>query len=233
MDASFSKKAAFRCFEVQVPPDRRLLSWCIEHPDQLTPPSVSQPPTQAEQRRRSLICDEPPGTRSAVQAQARKRVANDPIGRPAWWRFERATEVDCVLATDRLVLCIEGKRGERLSRKTEWLSGRHQVARNLEAASRLAGVHRFFAVLVCVENKGDPFADPAFVRSSIGIASPHLFHSERAALADAYLGELCWDEVCDALGLNVSDLPSTVADLPRWLIEATAIVGPEPFRPTS
>jgi hypothetical protein len=129
--------------------------------------------------------------------------------------------------------CIEGKRGERLSRKTEWLSGRHQVARNLEAASRLAGVHRSFAVLVCVENKGDPFADPAFVRNSIGAASPHLFHSERAALADAYLGELCWDEVCDALGLNVSDLPSTVADLPRWLMEARAIVGPEPFRPTS
>ena len=78
--------------------------------------------------RRRLICDEPPGSRAAVQKQARILVAEASLKQRAWWRFERATEVDCVLATDRLVLCVEGKRNERLSRRTEWLAHRHQLA---------------------------------------------------------------------------------------------------------
>lgn len=172
---SGSKKSRLRCFEYQVQPGRRLLLWCVENPQKLRAPPLSNPPKAAELKRRSLICDEPVGTRSTAQKLARRAVASQPVDRPAWWRFERATEVDCVLATDRFVLCIEGKREERLSPGTRWLASRHQVARNLEAAWRLAGVGRAFAVLVCVENQGDPLADPDFVRDSLETASPHLF----------------------------------------------------------
>ena len=210
---SASKKAELRCFEYQVPPDRRLLSWCIDNPEALSAPALSDPPTDAEVKRRSLICDEPLGSRAVLQQLTRAAVATEPIGQPAWWRFERATEVDCVLATDRLVLCIEGKRDERLSQRTEWLRGRNQVARNLEAAWRLAGGARAFAVLVCVEKKGDPLAEPAFVRDSLDLASAHLFPAEREALSRAYLGEASWEDVCGAIGVDYGALPNTVSDL--------------------
>jgi hypothetical protein len=215
MEKSASKKSELRCFEYQVQPDRRLLSWCVENPQRLRAPTVSDPPKESELKRRSLICDEPAGTRLPAQNLARSAVASQPVNRPAWWRFERATEVDCVLATDRLVLCVEGKREERLSPDTRWIAGRHQVARNLEAAWRLAGIGRVFAVLVCVESQGDPLADPAFVRDSLEVASPHLFPAERAALANAYLGQLSWIDICAAVGVEYQTLPTTVADLPR------------------
>ena len=180
---SSSKKADLACFEVGVPPDRRLLSWCVEHPERLrVPPAVAS--TDSDRNRRKLICDDPPGSRAAAQEEARVFVENGDVNDNVWKRFERETEVDCVLATDRLVLCIEGKRDERLARHSTWLRHRNQVARNLEAASRIADARRRFAVLVCVENEGDPVGDPAFVRHEMSAASPHLFAAERQMLAE-------------------------------------------------
>lgn len=227
VEPSPSRKADLACFEVQVLPDRRLLSWCVEHPEQLKPPSASEDPEETERLRRSLICDDPPGSRPDVQRRASECVDTAPVDYRAWWRFERQTEVDCVLATDRLVVCIEGKRGERLQRSTTWLAGRNQAARNLEAAWRVAGAKRAFAVLVCVEDPNDPVADPAFVRKSLKVSSPHLSTAERAALADAYLGQLTWIEVCRTLGLDPSGMPETVADVPGCRAK---LLGQEPNR---
>lgn len=86
VEESESKKAPLRCFEVQVPPDRRLLAWCVENPERLTRPVLSDPATRTEIRRRSLICDDTPGTRDAVQREARKLVETRPVGQRAWWR---------------------------------------------------------------------------------------------------------------------------------------------------
>ena len=221
VEASSSSKASLACFEKHVPPDRRLLAWCVENPERLTTPSVSDPPKPTQLKRRSLVSDQPPGSRGAVQREARECVATASLKAGAWWRFERETEVDCVLATDRLVLCIEGKRNEGLSRSTTWLRDRNQVARNLEAAWRLAGVDRDFAVLVCVEKPGDPLADPAFVSGSLEAACPHLLPAERRDLANAYLGELTWPVICQALGLDPRGMPDTIADLP-----ATGLIYP-------
>ena len=88
------------------------------------------------------------------------------------------------------------------------------MARNLEAAWRLAGLRRAFGVLVCVEDTNDPIAIPAFVRDNMDAASPHLFAAERKALADAYLGQLTWVDVCTALKLDPSAMPKSVADIP-------------------
>jgi hypothetical protein len=225
LEPSPSKKASLRCFEQQVPPDRRLLSWCVEHPGMLVRPLPSDAPSEAEKLRRNLICDEPAGSRKAAQRRARRLVAHEPVGQRAWWRFERSTEVDCVLATDRLVLCVEGKRNERLSKGTTWLASRHQVARNLEAAWRLAGSDRAFAVLVCVETLGDPIASVGFVIDSLEESSPHLFAAERTSLGSAYLGEITWASACDALGLDATRLPKTVADLPASL-RSSSLAGP-------
>jgi hypothetical protein len=190
---STSKKSPSACFEVQVHPDRRLLAWCVEHPQSLRLPGESA--KSSDQKRRALISDDPTGSRTAAQEEARLAVAQKPLHASTWCRFERSTEVDCVLSTDRLVLCLEGKRLERHSRKTTWLAARNQVARNLEAAWRIAVIHRAFAVLVCVEHTGDPVADPDYVREHLASASPHLFPAERDALADAYLGQLTWVDV--------------------------------------
>jgi hypothetical protein len=217
VEPSQSKKAPLRCFEQNVQPDRRLLSWCIEHPERLIPPSLSDHETSSGQRRIELIHDNVPGSRVKRQREARACVAAEPVDRARWWRFERATEIDCVLATDRLVLCIEGKRDERLQKRTKWLSGRHQLARTLEAAWRLAGAGRAFAVLLCVERTDDPLGDPATLAESLEQASPHLFAAERSALAQAYLGALTWTAVCEALRLDPADLPRTVDELPRTL----------------
>lgn len=50
--ASPSKKAHLACFEVQVQPDRRLLSWCVEHPEKLKRPIESDDPDETERLRR-------------------------------------------------------------------------------------------------------------------------------------------------------------------------------------
>jgi hypothetical protein len=120
--------------------------------------------------------------------------------------------IDCVLMTDQLVLMIEGKRTEPLSAATDWFPKRSRLVRNLEAARHLAGGHRQWASLLVSETPVAEGTDDALY-SQLPASAPHLTEESRAELHAHYLGNLTWQQACDATGVDFPGLPDTTADL--------------------
>ena len=120
--------------------------------------------------------------------------------------------LDCVLMTDRLVVTVEGKRTEPLSAATDWYPKRSQLVRNLEAAKQLAKGRRWASVLVSesVLPEGTEGGLDAVLPDSV----PHLDASDRAELHRSYLGNVTWQQACDATGVDFNSLPDTTDDRP-------------------
>ncbi len=201
-------KAPRACFEFEVLPDKAFLRWCVLHPDSLTWPAGQSYGDETTRKRRALIYDDPPG-RAEAQEEALDLIATQPASTRAWWRFEGSSWIDCVIATDRLVVTVEGKRTESLSPATDWYPKRSQLVRNLEAACQLAK-GRAWGTLLLSE---DPVVggDPSEVSASLDDAAPHLSEEARAELQRAYLGNITWRAACEAVGIPFSALPRTTA----------------------
>lgn len=202
-----------RCFEHPAPPSQAFLRWLIEHPDRLRwperPPGVPVRYGDETQRLREALLYGPAAERDAVQAHALAELSRyGPVGsRRRWWTFEGYTEVDCWLETERLLLLVEGKRTEPLSPSTDWYPERNQLVRNLEVAGELAS-NRAAAVLLVSEQPVAELTDEAIVAST-----PHLDDNARAAVAQRYLGQTTWRELCDRVGVDFDRLPRTIADV--------------------
>jgi hypothetical protein len=155
-----------------------------------------------------LLYDEPPGREAATAEALRLIEARSPLTR-GWWRFEGASSIDCVIATDRLVICVEGKRTEPLSSSTDWYPPRTQIARNLVAARQIARGRRWASVVISADQL--PEAGLNTVAASLDQAAPYLSDAERGELQAAYLGNITWQQACDAVGVRFDSLPDTVA----------------------
>ncbi len=202
-------KAARSCFEYEVPPGEAFLRWCVQHPDELTWPPNQTYSEHTTRMRRALLHDEAPGRESAQRA-ALDAIDTQPATTRAWWRFEGSSWIDCVIATDRLVLTIEGKRTEPLSVATHWYPRRSQLVRNLEAAAQIAHGRAWATLLLSeVPAIGGQRSELA---ATLDDAAPHLEEPCRAALQHAYLGNLTWQAACDAIGISYDDLPDTTDD---------------------
>jgi hypothetical protein len=165
------------------------LRWCIEHPDALTWPAGADYGAETTTMRRALLEGKPPG-REEAQHRAFELIEREPATKPGWWRFEGVSMIDCLLATDRLVVTVEGKRTEPLSPATDWYPKRTQLARNLEAARQLAHGRRFATILITEEPIEEGRIET--VGASLDAAVPHLSDGERAELQAAYLGNITW-----------------------------------------
>lgn len=203
-------KAAHACFEYEVLPARAFLRWCVQHPDKLTWPAGEQYGEETTRRRRALLYGDPPG-REQTQREALRLIEELPPSTSAWWRFEGSSWIDCLIATDRLVITVEGKRKEGLSAATDWYPRRSQLVRNLEAAQQLSNGRRYATLLLSEEPVRG--GDPNEVAGSLDDAAPHLCEEERADLQEAYLGNLTWDWACEAIGIPFSALPATTEEL--------------------
>lgn len=203
-----SGKARRACFEYEVLPERPFLRWCIEHPEELSWPRREDFSANTRRLRRALLYDEPPG-REDAQAQALELLEQRPVSERGWWRFEGSSFIDCVLATDRLVVTVEGKRTEQLSAATDWYPLRSQIVRNLEAARQIAK-GRNWATLVISETELTE-AGSAQVAASLDRGAPHCSEHDKAELQAAYMGNITWQSACRAVGLNPEELPDTVA----------------------
>jgi hypothetical protein len=199
------------CFEYPVAPPRSLLAWFIEHPEALVRPSGQKYSPETERLRTSLLEDEPPGSRAVVQAQARQLVATRTPTARGWWRFEGTSMLDCVLATDKLVITIEGKRTEPLSPATDWYPQRSQLVRNLEAAKQLAKGRAWAALLISEELVAE--GTDAALDAALPAAAPHLTVAERDELHARYLGNFTWEDACEATGLDYAALPHSTDEL--------------------
>jgi hypothetical protein len=199
------------CFEYPAAASKRLLAWYIDHPDRLVWPAGAEANVSAQtvRLRRVLIDDEPPGTRARAQERAHDLLARSSGLTPAWWRFEELKTLDCVLITERLVVTIQAEPDGGLPPATPWYPRRSQLVRNLEAARHLADGKRF-ATLV-LSHRPLPDAADEHLERTLPEAAPHLDELERRELHDAYLGNLTWDQACDAVGIPRGSLPDAEA----------------------
>ena len=193
-------------FEYAASPTRRLLAWLIDHPDELVRPADDDSTVETAVLRRALIDDEPPGARARAQDRAHHLLRRGiPLG-GAWWRFEDAGTLDCVLITDRLVVTVQGRRDEAAAPATPWLPRRSRLVRDLEAAQRLADSAKPWATLL-LSDAPVPDGGDAAVAAAIEAGAPHLEVDERRELGAAYLGNLSWAQAGAAVGLDLESLP--------------------------
>ncbi|MEZ5293426.1 MAG: DUF429 domain-containing protein [Vicinamibacterales bacterium] len=197
------------CFEYPVLPGRAFLRWLVEHPEHMEWPTHGVSPRAfgktTQDWREKLTGRKGEADRAEAIRTAVRGIDGNASTSGKWWTFEGATEVDCCLQTDTLVLLIEGKRTERLSGGTEWYPGRNQLHRNLEAARDLAKGRAYGVVVVGEDRPAEAdFGDPA-----VGLR--HLAPAERANLMAHYLGFVTWRQLCRETGVDYDALPSRVA----------------------
>jgi hypothetical protein len=209
-EGSFGQLHLAQCFEREVAPSDGMLRWLIEHPQELTWPRSGRPFRPDTERRRRALVGADPTAREQVQREALDELQRlGPRGSEGcWWAFEGFTSVDCWIETERLVLLVEGKRDEPLSPATHWYPRRSQLVRNLEAACDAAGQDREAGVLLAVERE---IREPLTERG-LRASAPHLETAAIERLRSAYLGQLTWSHLCDALGLRPEVLPDTVEE---------------------
>jgi hypothetical protein len=197
-------------FEYPAAPSRRLLAWYIDHPDELTWPPAEPATPETVRLRRALIDDDPAGVRERARDRAHDLLRRSaPLG-TAWWRFEEAQTVDCVLMTDRLVVVVHGRDGAARAPATPWFPRRSGLVRDLEAAARLGEGGRAWGVLVL----GDELIaddERQAVQASAARGAPHLEPAERAELGDAHLGALTWAQAAAATGPAPESTPGADA----------------------
>lgn len=181
-------------FDYVVPPPRELLAWFIDHPDELEWPPDAELSPETSTLRRALVNDDPPGSRARAQDRARERLTTAPPLLPDWWRFEDVTRPEAVLATDRLVLVVEGAHRDE---QEGWYRARSRMIRVLEAAKQLAHGRRWATLAL-----GEGQAADGALDDQLESGAPHLSGAERDELRASYLGTLTFDEAAAVTHLD-------------------------------
>jgi hypothetical protein len=125
------------CFEHEVMPSEGLLRWLIENSQALSwpPGRAGQFGSQTDAQRRALREGDEQVLKEALDEL--KRLGPEGSAQK-WWAFEGITKVDCWLETGSLVLFVEGKRTETLSKFTAWFPARDQLTRNLDLVGEVS-----------------------------------------------------------------------------------------------
>jgi hypothetical protein len=194
------------CFDYPATPPRGLLQWYVDHPEELSWPGGTELSGAAARLRRALLLDEPPGSQAKAQDRARELIAAAPSRTPEWWKFEDMATLDCVLSTHRLVVTIVAKRRDALAPASEWYPARSELVRALEAAKQIAADRRWTTLLLSDQPLAHGTDD--YLERTLAVAAPHLSDGERAELHAAYLGNMTWEQACEAVGFE-RGAPST------------------------
>lgn len=195
------------CFDHPATPSRKLLRWYVDHPEALSWPGGAELSGVAARLRRALLLDDPPGSQAKAQERARELIAAAPSRSPEWWKFEDMATLDCVLSTHRLVVTIVAKRSESLAPASEWYPARSELVRAIEAAKQIAADRRWTTLLLSEQ----PLAQGAdeYLERTLAVAAPHLTDDERAELHAAYLGNMTWEQACEAVGFEYGALSTS------------------------
>jgi hypothetical protein len=145
-------------------------------------------------KRQALFSDDPSTRQSAIGEGLRGLAQVGAAGsRGKWWAFEGFTSVDCCLETPQLLLFIEGKRKEALSKSTRWFPDRNQLWRNVEAAEQMAE-GRQYGVILAVESEAAGREALAAAQQTLPLSLPHRVDDE-AQLCRHFLGFVTWKQI--------------------------------------
>jgi len=168
--------------------------------------------------RKELASDKPEIAQKAVE-DALRLLRENPVPR-AWYIFEGPTHPDVYLVAKDALVVIEGKRTEATAtEKTEWLDGRHQIWRHIDAAWEIRGprdVYGFFIVEADRDSKDGAVpehwrreAEKCLKQDALRTNFPYRSAHEIAAISRCFLGVTTWRKVCDRFGIDYSKLPET------------------------
>lgn len=193
-------------FERKVPPSAAFLRWLLHHPHRMVVRDSVRFGSKDEatiEWRRKLFSTNPAEQEEATAEGLRELEAKGSGGSTRkWWAFEGSTHIDCCLISENLVLFVEGKRTEGVSRSTRWFSERSQLWRNVEAARDFSSNEgKDFAVILAVETEEDGSAALADAAASLSGSYPHLEGPDREQLSQRLLGFVTWRQMVDEFGL--------------------------------
>lgn len=198
-------------FEYPAPPSDEFLRWLIRHPAQMMWPRRKGVEVQygaaAQRRREQLFGRRGPEQQHEARAAALAELDEFGGARSAgrWWAFEGFTKVDFCLQTEELVLFVEGKRKDQLTRSNDWYKQRNQLVRNMEVVGAVAG-DRACGVVLCTEHPV-----PSLDQATLDSSTPHLRQDGREVLARRFLGQITWATLCQAVGIEFASLPDTAS----------------------
>ena len=207
--------------ETKLDPPEPFLRWLIQHPKRMTWPKKGKAqfgPLAQHWREKLMgtrdLSTEPPERRSAIRASDRQAAIQEALSQldihgargsfKQWWAFEGRTSVDCYLSTDRLRICVEGKRTDILSPSTDWYPRRNQLLRNLEAARSDANGAPFACIVIAEK----PL--PALPENMVADGLPHLAEAEREDLLRHFLGSITWRDATQVTGVDYHKLPDRI-----------------------
>lgn len=193
-------------------PPVSLLSWLIRNVSSLAPRALED-----EFRQRLAIGD--PGTIEEALRLLRTEGASR-----GWFIFEGPTCPDVYLVACDALVVIEGKRTERsTTNNTNWLNGRHQIWRHIDAAWEVRGkrdVYGFFIVESDAASTDSSVPEPwrkaaqaCLDHATLQTSFPHRSAEEIEAISRCYLGITTWRRVCEQFGIDWRMLPSEVSSL--------------------
>lgn len=186
-----------------------LLSWLIRNLGHPTQPDRSS----AWPKRQKLISGD-----AQVIEEGLNLLRSGPSFR-GWHVLEGGSFPDAFIATEQVVVVVEGKRTERgPTTKTMWMPARHQILRHMDAAFEIVGRRRLFGFFL-VEGEADGAIPPQWVQHcsetlaapAIEGSLPHRSEKERGLIAQAFLGVATWQMACQALSVPFDSLPERVA----------------------
>ena len=187
-------------------PPASLLSWLVRNPGTW----YAEPDT--EERRRLFAGD------SATLELALEGLRS-PHAHRAWFILEGRTFPDAFLETRDALVVVEGKRTEHgPTTHTKWMAGRHQIWRHIDAAWEIRDQKNVFGLFI-VEGE-ESAVPPKWQQATLEVTEeaalsgsfPHRTSDEVDELRKCFLGVTTWEGVCEAFGIEMSDLPATVGD---------------------
>jgi hypothetical protein len=203
--------------ERRLPAPNSLLEWLVRNA--ATPAHPSAWGRRAVEAKRRRLVDRD----SVTLEEALLSIERGPSGR-AWYVLEGPSQPDVYLATDDLIVLIEGKRTEEGPvTSTHWMPVRHQMLRHLDAVWDIKEEKRVHGIFIVEADAGLPGRKPSagwqyaveamISPEALERSLPHRKPEERAAISDTLLGVTTWQAVCARFEIPTEVLIPEVLDL--------------------
>jgi len=191
---------------------RSLLEWLIEN---LSEPELWPPASPSTQEKRRALARRD----AAIQREALEFLGSAHRPEKAWWILEGPSRPDAYLETPDAIVVIEGKFTEPgLTTSTQFMRGRHQMLRHMDAAFERANGKRVLGMLIVEADEAG--ALPAIWRSAsevtvsrevIAESLPHRSVADQQRIVEGFAGVTTWRAVNSGFGLGLE-----LAYAPTW-----------------